>query len=129
MTILQTLPAPLVVALGAVPGAWVRFGLVRLGLSRGHPDHWATWGVNMLACFLMGLLVGWGPRWDAATKQSLELAFAVGFLGSMSTFSTLLAQLLRLQRRPRQAIALAGASLLGGLLACSLGLAVARTSG
>lgn len=129
MTMSQILPAPLVVALGAVPGAWLRYGLVRSGMRRGHPDHWATWGVNMLACFVMGLLVGWGPRWDASTKQTLQLAFAVGFLGSLSTFSTFLVQLLRLQRRPRQAIALAGASVLGGLLACSLGLAVARTSG
>jgi CrcB protein len=48
----------------------------------------------------------------------------VGFLGSLSTFSTLMAELvITWQRRARGlALGLATASLLGGLLACKLGL-------
>jgi len=53
---------------------------------------------------------------------------AVGFLGSLSTFSTLMADLVTTwQRRARrQTLALGTASLLGGLLACHLGLVLAK---
>jgi CrcB protein len=123
-----SLPAALVVALGAVPGAWIRYAMVSGGSKWLRQRHWATWTVNMLACALLGLLVGLQPRWGKATRETLQLALAIGFLGSLSTYSTLVAELVtawRWQGR-RQAILLAAASLLGGLLACLLGLALAR---
>jgi fluoride ion exporter CrcB/FEX len=84
--------------------------------------------VNMLACLLLGLLVALQTRWDQATRDTLQLALAIGFLGSLSTFSTLIAELVtswRLQERP-QALRLGLASLSGGLLACWLGQALAQ---
>lgn len=125
-------PPALVVVLGAIPGAWMRYAFTQLGCKRARQGHWATWGVNMLACALLGLLVGLQPRWpDESTRDRLELALATGFLGSLSTYSTLLGELVRLwhQQRQRDSLNLAAASLLGGLLACLAGLQLARGSG
>lgn len=122
--------APMMVALGAIPGAWIRYALVTTASGRRPQLHWATWGVNMLACFLMGLFMGLKPIGGWPSGDTLELAFAVGFLGSMSTYSTWMAELVMSWQRQgkRQSLALAGASLLGGLLACQLGLALAHGS-
>jgi len=119
----------LLVALGAVPGAWLRFCLVSGGAPRLRRPHWATWGVNMLACFLLGLLVGLQPRWNQPTRDALERALAIGFLGGLSTFSTFIAELVTAWRRHGrlEALRLGTASVLGGLLACLSGLALART--
>ncbi len=124
-----TMVPGVLVALGAIPGAWTRYWLVTRGGARLSRRHWATWMVNMLACLLLGLLVGLRPHWRQATRDTLELALAIGFLGGMSTYSTLIAELVtawRRQGRP-EALRLGLASLVGGLLACLLGLSLART--
>lgn len=120
-------PPAVVVALGGVFGAWTRYAVMRHRGSKLRERHWATWGINMTACFLMGLLVGLEPRWARAMQGTLQLALAVGFLGSLSTYSSLMAELVRTWRKPdrRQALALAGASIVGGLMACQLGLSLA----
>lgn len=113
------------VALAAVFGAWIRYCATELGPAHWRQRHWSTWAVNMVACFLMGLLAS---QESHRTTGSLELIWAVGFLGSLSTFSTLMANLLTTwqQRARRQTLALGVASLVGGLLACMLGLALGR---
>jgi CrcB protein len=122
------LPPGVIVALGAVPGAWIRFAIVSGAGPMFRHGHWATWMVNTLACFLLGLLVGLQPLWEEATRSSLELGLAIGFLGSLSTFSTLIGELVTAWRRQgcRQAMGLALASLVAGLLACQLGLGLAQ---
>lgn len=123
-----SLSPALLVALGAVPGAWIRYAVVSRAGRRLPHFHWATWTVNMLACVLMGILAALQPRWGKATQDTLQLALAIGFLGGMSTFSTLIAELLTAWRRQGslEALRLGAASLLGGVLACWLGLALAR---
>jgi CrcB protein len=120
----------MVVALGAIPGAWIRYAVVHSAFGQLPRPHWGTWVVNMLACFLMGLFVGLKARWGWPNGATLELAFAVGFLGSMSTYSTWMADVVMSWQRQgkRHAVALAFASLLGGLLACQLGLVLAQGS-
>jgi CrcB protein len=115
-------------ALTAVFGAWIRYCATELGPALRYGRPWTTWGVNMVACFLMGLLASQGSHRTSPSPGSLELIGAVGFLGSLSTFSTLTADLLTTwQRGARcQTLALGGASLLGGLLACMVGLALGR---
>lgn len=113
--------APLLVALGAVPGAWLRFALVNHWAPRLPRRPWATLLVNVLACLGLGLLVAWfGPF---ATARPPMLLLATGFLGSFSTFSTLMAELLDDLRQHglRRAAGLLLLSLAGGWLALRLG--------
>lgn len=123
------LPPAVVVLLGAIPGAWVRYAVVSRGFGELRSRPWSTWGINMAACFLMGLLMGLPLGWGKGLHGSLSLGLAVGFLGSLSTYSTLLAELVASWRRreKKQAIALAVASILGGLLICLLGMALGQS--
>ena len=112
----------LLVTIGAVPGAWLRFRLVNHFEPMVPRKHWATFGVNVSACFALGLVSALehacGPR------PQLGLLLGVGFLGSFSTFSTFSVEMLMawLAGARRQAVALMLGSVLGGLLALSLGL-------
>ena len=123
---LAPLPPPiaaLLVALGAVPGAWLRFWLVNQLEPRLPRRHWGTFAVNLAACFGLGLLIAAGHH-ERGKAASLPLLIGTGFLGSLSTFSTLAAELegcLR-QGERRQALGLALGSLLGGVLALLAGL-------
>jgi CrcB protein len=115
----------LLVALGAVPGAWLRFVLVnRLEPLLPH-RHWGTLVVNLAACFGLGLLTA--LRAHGQASAAFILLLGTGFLGSLSTFSTLAAELdLCLQNgHQRQAFLLITGSLLGGLLALAGGLSLA----
>jgi CrcB protein len=121
--LLQTHNAALLVALGAVPGAWLRFRLVNHLEAMVPRKHWGTLGVNLIACFALGLIVSVGQDCGEAVKRLL-LLLGTGFLGSFSTFSTFMAELhtvLR-QRHWREALLLGGGSILGGLLAIKTGL-------
>jgi len=114
----------LLVALGAVPGAWLRFMLVnRLEPVLPH-RHWGTLVVNLAACFGLGLLSA--LRDQGQTPAALMLLLGTGFLGSLSTFSTLAAEIescLRCGQR-REGLRLAAGSVFGGLLALASGLAL-----
>ena len=46
----------LLVAIGAVPGAWLRFRLVNHFEPMLPRRHWATFSVNITACFALGLI-------------------------------------------------------------------------
>ncbi|MCT0199221.1 CrcB family protein [Synechococcus sp. CS-1325] len=113
----------LLVSLGAIPGAWLRLQLVNHFEPILPRRHWGTFAVNVVAAFALGLLVGIDRRHSLA-GTGLLLLLGTGFLGSFSTFSTLMLELLQEQRQGRWAEAgiLAAASVLAGLLAVQLGL-------
>ena len=116
------MPDALLVAIGAVPGAWLRFRLVNHFEPLLPRKHWATFGVNVSACFALGLI---SALEEACGPQlQLGLLLGVGFLGSFSTFSTFSVELLQawLSGSRRQAAALLFGSVLAGLLAVALGL-------
>ena len=83
--------------------------------------HWGTFAVNVLACFSLGLVVALAERCDPAT--GVALLIGVGFLGSLSTFSTFVVEVLNELRAGRGllASALVLASLLLGLGAAAAG--------
>ena len=109
------------VATGAVPGAWLRFVLVNHLQPLLPRKHWATAGVNLVACLALGLLLSLGD--GCRDLHRLELLLAVGFLGSFSTFSTFVVELLLTlgEAQVGEALRLAGLSVGGGLLALELG--------
>jgi CrcB protein len=79
--------------------------------------------VNLLACFTLGWLLPALERPDAPPGASLLLI--TGFLGSLSTFSTLMFELLTV-RAPGTLVRLVLCSLVGGFLALMAGLALGR---
>lgn len=112
----------MLVAVGAIPGAWLRFRLVNHFQPLIPRKHWATFAVNVIASFALGLLVALGQR--CTGNGSLMRLLATGFLGSLSTFSTFIVEVLQALQRGerREALVLGLGSVLAGLLALELGL-------
>ena len=112
---------PVLVAMGALPGAWLRFLLVNHLQPLLPLKHWATAGVNLVACLALGLLLSLGD--GCGDLHRLKLLLSVGFLGSFSTFSTFVVELLQAlgEGEAGEALGLAGLSVAGGLLALELG--------
>jgi len=120
---ITTASGSLLVALGAVPGAWLRFRLVNHLEPMLPRKHWGTFGVNLIACLALGLIVGLGADCGSSVKRLL-LLMGTGFLGSFSTFSTFIAELhtVLAARHWREALLLVGGSVLGGLVAIKAGM-------
>jgi CrcB protein len=119
----------LLVALGAVPGALVRWRLEDLGkgwecLPTGLIE--ADLAANLIGTFLIGVIAAQRPP-----RPRLLLLGAIGFCGSLTTFSSWMLEIsLALRRgRPDQALAVVLVSLLGGLTVVALGLLVGRQLG
>lgn len=105
-------------ALGAGLRWWVGAGLLRQ-LQGGWP--WSTLLVNVAGAFAAGyLLVRLHDHPQAGLWRAL---LVVGFLGGLTTFSSLMVELLVMARdaRPAGALLYLASSLGGGLLAVWLG--------
>ena len=113
------------VATGGATGTVGRFLvslLVRSSGAGGFP--WATFGVNLAGCLLMGLLIGWLWRLPPGTSEAVRLYGDVGVFGGFTKFFTCSLELFQLIE-PRDiwpALTYAGGSLLGGLIAFAVGL-------
>ena len=114
----------LLVAIGAIPGAWLRFRLVNHFEPLVPRKHWATFGVNITACFALGLIAALAGR--CGPDQQITLLLSTGFLGSLSTFSTFMAELLQawMAGLRRQTVWLMLGSVLTGLLAVAAGMVI-----
>lgn len=111
----------LLVAIGAIPGAWLRFRLVNHVEPLVPRKHWATFGVNVTACFALGLIAALVRR--CGPDQPISLLLATGFLGSLSTFSTFSVELLQAWQggQRRETLWLMAGSVAAGLLAVGAG--------
>ena len=114
----------LLVAIGAIPGAWLRFRLVNHFEPLVPRKHWATFGVNISACFALGLIAALAGR--CGPHDQIALLLATGFLGSLSTFSTFSVELLQawMAGLRRQTLWLMGGSVAAGLLAVAAGMVI-----
>lgn len=112
-------------ALGAGLRWWVGAGLLRQ-LQQGFP--WATLSVNIVGALAAGyLLVRLQQHPHAGFWRAL---LVVGFLGGLTTFSSLMVELLLLARHARPSLGLLylGVSIAGGLLAVWVGARLAEAS-
>lgn len=112
------------VASGAVAGAWLRWGLSLAleGVLTG--ANLATLVVNVAGGLLAGALLAWS---EATAAQLLpdwaRLLLMTGFLGSLTTFSALTAEMLPLVHAGRWAwaLGLAAVHVVLALVAAALG--------
>ncbi len=116
----------LFVALFGAVGAVCRHGANLLAFAAfGSPFPIGTLAVNVVGCFLLGMLSHFGCRLGPVFQPAL----AAGFLGSLTTFSTFSYETIRFLEEGR--FGLAGLNLaanLGmGLVAAWFGLDLART--
>ena len=118
----------ILVALGAVPGAWLRLRVVNHFEPVVPHKHWGTFVVNVSAAFFLGLFSGLHALQLKACSgvdgtAPMMLLVGVGFFGSLSTFSTFVVELLiTLQSRQfLQFVGLMVFSLVVGLLAAAAG--------
>jgi CrcB protein len=112
--------------LAAVGAGGVVGALTRVGLSQAFPSAaghwpWATFAVNIVGTFLLGLLLALLRR-RAPVSIPLYRLLGTGFCGTLTTFSTAQVELLRMLDKGHEDLALAylTVSVAGGYLAISL---------
>lgn len=114
----------LLVTLGGAIGSALRY-LTALLLARHYTGSipLATLAVNLVGCFLIGLLIGL-----CSDTSHLRLLFITGFCGGFTTFSTFTAESYSMFREGAYGLALLyiAGSVLIGLLALWLGLSLSR---
>jgi CrcB protein len=119
----MTWTASIAIAIGAILGAWLRYGL---GLWLN--PVFATVPLGTLAANLIGgYLVGAAVavfHINAELPPELKLFFITGFLGALTTFSTFSAEVVHLIQNARYGWAAGAASLhlFGSLLMTGLGI-------
>ena len=89
----------LLAAAGGALGSSARY-LVNVGAGRllGMGFPWGTMAVNVVGCFIMGLLVGWGALRGTLTQEA-RVFLATGILGGFTTFSAFSADFAALVER------------------------------
>lgn len=112
------------VALGGAAGSLARYGLATAINIRGHP--WGTVVVNVVGSFVLGMLIG---TWGFKAQESHRIGIAVGALGGFTTFSTFALDTLFLWENGQPGLAIANVmvSIVAGIAAAVVGLAVGRS--
>ncbi len=124
----MTWRALLCVGAGGFVGATLRYAVGMLVDARlGTPFPVATLFINVSGSFVLGLLSGL-LEFSSAPPE-IRLAIGVGFLGAYTTFSTFTYETLHLVEAGDGMLAFGyvAASLVAGLAAAMLGLAVGRS--
>jgi CrcB protein len=115
----------LIVGLGGCLGAILRYKLG--GLVLHHSTDWrfplGTFVVNLLGCFLAGVVAGLIER-HSWFSPNVRIFLLAGFLGGFTTFSAFGVDTVFLLRKGALAVAFAyvAASVLGGVVALWLGM-------
>jgi len=120
--------AVLAVALGGCIGGPLRYAAAEAFPEQSGEIPWAILGVNVLGAALLSVLLVFVLEGTWTRPYMREFA-GVGILGSFTTFSTWMVQSQTLidDGHPERAIAYVAGSLLLGLLAAVLGLALGRS--
>ena len=122
------MPATLTaIAIGAVLGAWARYGLA-LAMNGRSWMPWGTFAANAIGGFLIGLALA-----HLAAKPDLSplwrMFFVTGFLGALTTFSSFSAEVVVLVHDGDlgRALTLAAMHLVASLVLTALGFVVYRS--
>ena len=76
------------VFIGGGLGSVLRFGVGRISLAAFGPNFPAgTLIVNIVGCFLLGVVIGWLANRSAGMDQTVTLFLTTGVLGGFTTFS------------------------------------------
>ena len=115
---------PVLIGLGAVPGALLRLRFVNRMEPMVPQKHWGTFIVNVSASFGLGLTVA--LQGSCGSASGLALLVGTGFFGSLSTFSTFALELLNELRAGHLFgfICLAFSSVVVGVIAAAVGYAI-----
>lgn len=116
----------LVIAVGAVLGAWARWGLGLLLNPTFPAVPLGTLAANLIGAFIIGMMMALtGPL---NISPAARLLITTGFLGALTTFSTFSAETTTLLLRAQYAWAVvaAGLHLGGSLLMTGVGIMFAR---
>jgi CrcB protein len=91
---------------GGAIGSAARAGLADAWAASPGRWPWATFAVNLIGAFLLGLLAArlWTHRPPSSYRRSL---LGAGFCGGLTTFSTMQVELLRMLDHDRVGLALA----------------------
>lgn len=106
------------VALGGAAGAAARWGVVTVAPVPPGTFPTTTLMINVLGAGLLGYLVGRVPVVDART-EAVRLVLGTGVLGGFTTFSALAVEVWQ-----ATAVAYAAVSVVGGVVAAVVGLAL-----
>ncbi len=115
------------IAIGAIIGSWVRLYLINFFGSTLNSKHWGTFIVNIFASFLLGFFMAFQSHAGAENfniNSPIFLLVNVGFLGTLSTFSTFISDLINtlMANRWKQFLLLSFSSLIVGILGAVAGL-------
>ncbi|MFJ9243560.1 fluoride efflux transporter CrcB [Streptomyces sp. NPDC101776] len=116
-----------VVALGGAIGAVARYAASLWWPARSGGFPWATFGINVVGCAVIGVfMVVVTEVW--AAHRLVRPFFGTGVLGGFTTFSTYAVDIQKLvdAGHPRTALAYLAATLLAALAAVWLGVTAAR---
>jgi fluoride exporter len=123
----STAAAWLAVALGAVLGAWLRYGLALWLNPRSTVLPLGTLTANLVGGYLVGIAIAFVMA-HPSLPPFWRLLVITGFLGGLTTFSTFSAESVALLETARWSHALlhTTAHLFGSLLATGLGIVTYR---
>jgi fluoride exporter len=116
------------VAVGGAAGSMLRYLVGIWFLGRYGPGFpWGTLVINCSGAFLIGVVLQISAD-RAAFNPYLRLFFATGILGGYTTFSTFAYEIYHLsgQALSLRSVTYACGSVIGGIVAVALGLALAR---
>ncbi|ABX09690.1 fluoride efflux transporter FluC [Prochlorococcus marinus] len=106
------------VALGSILGAFLRFEILNTFNYKKISKHWLIFTINIISCFLLGLLVALDKRLTTLVYSQLLLFIGVGFLGSFSTFSSFIWEVFDHWKNDdkSQSLLIIASSILGGFV-------------